>query len=178
MAESLIGIFYGDFYELTLLESQRTSISSTAARMQRKCPRSICLPTKSDLLLSEAARLKLSYPATPCSVLSRHQHTHTCTRTHTQIHQSFRLSFGRSPLVDFFARICSKLSTLQAFYVNIVLHVHANKIKCSAQLQTNSVPLEKKKRKIETLQTELVKSPNSRIETELCCCSHKLKGGT
>lgn len=34
LADSLIGIFYGDFYELTLLESQRASISSAAACMQ------------------------------------------------------------------------------------------------------------------------------------------------
>lgn len=140
MAESLIGIFYGDFYELTLLESQRTSISSAAALTQRKCPWSICLPTKSDLLLSDTARLKLSYPATPCSVLSRHQHTDT------QTHQSFKLSFGRSPLVNFFARICSKLFTLQAFYVNIVLHSHTHKIQHGTQLQTNSAPLEKKEK--------------------------------
>lgn len=148
MTESLIGIFYGDFYELSLLESHRTSISSAATHMQRKCPWSICLPTKSDLLLSDAARLKLSYSPTPCSVLSCHHHSHT--HTHTQIHQSFRLSFGRSQLVDFFARISSKLSTLQGFYVNIVLHAHTNKIMRCTQLQTNSAPLGKIKRNRDT----------------------------
>lgn len=68
VADSLIGIFYADFYELTPLESQRASISSAAACMLKKCPWSLCLPTKSDLLLSNGARLKLSYPAAPSSV--------------------------------------------------------------------------------------------------------------
>lgn len=84
VADSLIGIFYGDFDELTLLESQRASIQSAVACMQKKCPSSLCLPTKSDLLLSDAARLKLSYPATPSSVpLMPPTPSLTPVRTHT-----------------------------------------------------------------------------------------------
>lgn len=108
VADSLIGIFYGDFCELTLLESQRASIESTAACMQKNCPWSFCLPTKSDLLLSYAARLKLSYPATPSSVppsaltsnIPTYTHTHTY-RHNTPTRWSLRLSFGRSSLVYF-----------------------------------------------------------------------------
>lgn len=148
VADSLIGIFYGDFYELTLLESQRASISSAAACMQKKCPWSLCLPTKSDLLLSYAARLKLSYPATPSSVPLSELPTNTprCTHTHTQnphphpppILEAFILSLILSLL---FARICSKLSRLRAFYVNLVAQ------KAKPWLQAKSASFKKKGRK-------------------------------
>lgn len=83
--------------------------------MQKKCPWSLCLPTKSDLLLSNTARLKLSYPATPPSIPPTHPsacphhkqpptpaphhptHIHT-TPNFATTRWSSRLSFCRSSL--------------------------------------------------------------------------------
>lgn len=86
--------------------------------MQKKCPWSLCLPTKSDLLLSNTARLKLSYPATPPpyppltlllalttnnlpplphTTPHKHTHIHT-TPTFATTRWSSRLSFCRSSL--------------------------------------------------------------------------------
>lgn len=87
--------FWWWFYELTILESQNTSISSAAACMQKKrFPWSLCLPTKLDLLLTKAATLQLSSPASPFNVpppatatSTPHGCTlHTPTRTQTQAH--------------------------------------------------------------------------------------------
>lgn len=148
MAERLIGIFYGDFYELTLLESQRTSILSAAARMQRKCPWSICLPTKSDLLLSDTARLKLSYPATPCSVLSRHQHTHTHVNTHTHTDPPVLQAFIWSlPVSRLLCQNLFKTFHTAGFLCKYCVPCTRKNIKHGAQLQTNSAPLEEEKKK-------------------------------
>lgn len=57
MAHSLIDISYADFNELSLLESQRGRVCSPAACVQKGgCPWSLCLPSKSDLLLSYTDR--------------------------------------------------------------------------------------------------------------------------
>lgn len=105
--------------------------------MQKKCPWSLCLLTKSDLLLSNTARLKLSYPATPSSVRSSALTTNNPTQTHTPLLEAFILSLILSLL---FTRICSKLSRLRAFYVNLVAH------KCEAMV-TSQIHILKKRKK-------------------------------
>lgn len=87
-------------YSIRITEGFHLVGSSLHAK--KKCPWSLCLPTKSDLLLSYAARLKLSYPATPSSVPPSALATNTPTYTHsTPTRRSLRLSFGRSSLVYF-----------------------------------------------------------------------------
>lgn len=95
--------------------------------------------------------------------------THTRTSTHTPILEAFIWSLLLSVL---FARICSKLSRLQAFYVNLVVQK-----KCGTQLQAKSASF-KKKGGAGGDTSNRIWSQNNRIEGELYCCSYKVKEGT
>lgn len=163
--------------------------------MQKKSPWSLCLPTKSDLLLSNTARLKLSYPATPPpypplphpSACPHHKqpptptpHHPTQARTHTHTTPTFattrwssRLSFCRSSLGYFSPE---SVQTFQTASCLCKSSGTKKKTHCEAMVTSQIRIL--KKQKNETLQTKLFKPPNKKIEGELYCCFDKIEGGT
>lgn len=157
--------------------------------MQKKCPWSLCLPTKSDLLLSNTARLKLSYPATPPpyppltlllalttnnlpplphTTPHKHTHIHT-TPTFATTRWSSRLSFCRSSLGYF------SPESVQTFQTASYLCKSSGTKKKQKTLWSHGY---KPSLKNETLQTKLFKPPNKKIEGELYSCFDKIEGGT
>lgn len=124
------------------------------------------------------AKAQLPSNTLQCPLLPpTHTHTHVNTNTHTDppVLQAFIWSLPVSRLL---CQNLFKTFHTAGFLCKYCVPCTRKKIKHGAQLQTNSAPLEEeKKREIQTLQTELAKSPNSRIEGELYCCSHKVKGG-